>query len=270
MGRDLRGDWIKELEVPVMSEMGGEDINYLFFVGCIRSYDDRNKKVSEAFVKILNHVGVKFAVLGIEEGCCGDPARRVGNEYLYQILAQTNIEVFNRYNIKKILTTCPHCYNTLKNEYAQLGFNGEVIHHAEFLMESIRNKRLKLDHALAKKTTYHDPCYLGRYSGMYKSPREVLGSIPSLDIREMKRSRKDSLCCGGGGGWMWMEETIGKRVNIERLEDALAVQPEWIATACPFCVTLFDDAIKNKDMEGKLKIWDIAELVEKAIFGEKK
>lgn len=270
IGRDARADWIRELEVPVMSEMSGEDIDYLFFVGCVRSFDDRNKKVTEAFVKILNHLGVKFAVLGVEEGCCGDPARRVGNEYLYQILAQTNIETFGRHNIKKILTTCPHCYNTLKNEYPQLGFSCEVVHHAEFLKENIRDKHLKLDHALAKKTTYHDPCYLGRYSGIYKSPRQVLKSIPSLDIREMKRSGIDSLCCGGGGGWMWMEENIGKRINIQRLEDALTVDPEWIATACPFCITMFDDAIKNKDMEDKLKIWDIAELVELSIFGEKK
>jgi Fe-S oxidoreductase/nitrate reductase gamma subunit len=270
MGRDTRGDWIRELEVAVISEMSGENIDYLFFVGCIRSFDDRNKKVTEAFVKILNHLGIKFAVLGVEEGCCGDPARRVGNEYLYQILAQTNIETFGRYNIKRILTTCPHCYNTLKNEYPQLGFRCEVVHHTEFLKENIRKKRLKLEHALAKKTTYHDPCYLGRYSGLYKSPRQVLSSIPSLDLREMKRSGIDSLCCGGGGGWMWMEENIGTRINIQRLEDALTIDPEWIATACPFCVTMFDDAIKNKDMEDKLKIWDIAELVELSIFGEKK
>jgi len=270
MGRDTRGDWIRELEVAVISEMSGENIDYLFFVGCIRSFDDRNKKVTEAFVEILNHLGIKFAVLGVEEGCCGDPARRVGNEYLYQILAQTNIETFGRYNIKRILTTCPHCYNTLKNEYPQLGFRCEVVHHTEFLKENIRNKRLKLEHALAKKTTYHDPCYLGRYSGLYKSPRQVLSSIPSLDLREMKRSGIDSLCCGGGGGWMWMEENIGTRINIQRLEDALTIDPEWIATACPFCVTMFDDAIKNKDMEDKLKIWDIAELVELSIFGEKK
>ena len=270
MGRDTRGDWIRKLEVPVMSEMSGEDIDFLFFVGCIRSFDDRNKKVSMAMARILDHLGVKFAILGIEEGCCGDPARRVGNEYLYQILVQTNIETFGRYNIKRILTTCPHCYNTLKNEYPQLGFSCDVIHHAEFLKENIRNKSLKLDHALAKKTTYHDPCYLGRYSGMYKSPRQVLSSIPSLDIREMRRSGIDSLCCGGGGGWMWMEENIGTRINIQRLEDALTVDPEWIATACPFCVTMFDDAIKNKDMEDKLKIWDIAELVELSIFGVKK
>lgn len=270
LGYDTRADWVKELDVSIMSEIEGKDIDYLFFVGCIRSYDDRNKKVAMSMTRILIHLGVKFAILGIEEGCCGDPARRVGNEYLYQILAQTNIETFNHYNVKKVLTTCPHCYNTLKNEYSQLGFNSEVVHHAVFLQENIRNGRLKLNHSLAKRLTYHDPCYLGRYSGMYEPPREVLKSIPSLDLREMKRSRIDSLCCGGGGGWMWMEEKIGKRINILRLEDALAAKPEWIATACPFCVTMLDDAIKDKNMEDDLKIWDIAELVEQAIFGERK
>lgn len=270
MGRDSRADWIKELEVPIISETSGENIEYLFFVGCIRSYDDRNKKVTTAMVRILNHLGIKFAILGLEEGCCGDPARRVGNEYLYQILAQANIETFNRYNIKRILTTCPHCYNTLQNEYPQLGFNCKVVHHAEFLQENIQNGRLKLEHSLAKRTTYHDPCYLGRYNGIYNPPRDTLRSIPSLDLREMKRSRIDSLCCGAGGGWMWMDEKIGKRINIQRLEDALATDPEWITTACPFCVTMFDDAIKDKNMEEELKIWDLAELVEQALFGEKK
>jgi len=270
MGRDSRADWIKELDVPIISETSGEDIEYLFFVGCIRSYDDRNKKVTTAIARILNHLGIKFAILGVEEGCCGDPARRVGNEYLYQILAQANIKTFNRYNIKRILTTCPHCYNTLQNEYPQLGFNCKVVHHAEFLQENIQNGRLKLEHSLAKRTTYHDPCYLGRYSGIYKPPREILQSIPSLDLREMRRSGIDSLCCGAGGGWMWMDEKIGKRINIQRLEDALATDPEWITTACPFCVTMFDDAIKDKNMEEDLKIWDLAELIEQALFGEKK
>ena len=269
LGYDARADWAGELDVPIMSETGEKEIDYLFFVGCIRSYDDRNKKVAVAMTRILNHLGIKFAILGTEEGCCGDPARRVGNEYLYQILAQTNIETFNRYNIKMILTTCPHCYNTLKNEYPQLGFSCEVVHHSVFIQENIRNGRLKLNHALAKKLTYHDPCYLGRYSGIYEPPREVLTSIPALDLREMKRSRIDSLCCGAGGGWMWMDEKIGKRMNIQRLEDALTVNPEWIATACPFCVTMFDDAIKDKNMEKDLKIWDIAELVEQAMFGIK-
>ncbi len=270
LGFDARVDWVEELDVPILSEMQGEEIDYLFFVGCIRSYDDRNKKVSKAMARILNHLGIKFAILGMEEGCCGDPARRVGNEYLYQTLAQTNIETFNRYKISKILTTCPHCYNTIKNEYPQLGFSCDVKHHAEFLSELIGSGHLKPDHAIPKKLTYHDPCYLGRYNGIYKAPREVLHAIPSLDIREMKRSGKESFCCGAGGGWMWMDEKIGKRINIQRLEDALAIDPDWITTACPFCVTMFDDAIKSKDKEESLQIWDIAEIVEQALAIDKK
>ncbi len=270
MGRDARADWVEELDVPILSDNSAEDIEFLFFVGCIRSYDDRNKKVTESMTKILNHLGIKFAILGMEEGCCGDPARRVGNEYLYQILAQSNIETFKRYNIKKILTTCPHCYNTLKVEYPQLGFSCDVAHHTVFLQEAIQNSRIKLDMPLEKKLTYHDPCYLGRYSSIYESPRDVLKSIRSLDFRETVHSQTDSLCCGAGGGWMWMDEKIGKRLNIHRLEDLLTTHPEWIATACPFCVTMIDDAIKDKGMEDKLKIWDIAEVVEQALFGEKK
>jgi len=265
LGFDGRVEWAKELEVPILSEMQGEEIDYLFFVGCIRSYDDRNKKVAMAMARILNHLGVKFAILGVEEGCCGDPARRVGNEYLYQILAQTNIETFSKYKIKKILTTCPHCYNTIKNEYPQLGFSCEVKHHTEFLAEHVTSGRLKLNRAITKKMTYHDPCYLGRYGGIYEEPRRVLNAISSLDLKEMKRSEKESFCCGAGGGWMWMDEKIGKRLNIQRLEDALETDPEWISTACPFCVTMFDDAIKSKDKEESLKIWDIAEIVELAL-----
>jgi Fe-S oxidoreductase/nitrate reductase gamma subunit len=265
LGYDARADWVKELNVPILSETSGENIEYLFFVGCIRSYDDRNRKVSIAMAQILNHLGIKFAILGMEEGCCGDPARRVGNEYLYQMLAQTNIETFNRYKIDKILTSCPHCYNTLKNEYPQMGFSCEVQHHAEFLVERIRSGRLKLERDISKKLTYHDPCYLGRYNGIYTAPREVLRAIPSLEIREMKRSGKESFCCGAGGGWMWMDEKIGKRINIQRLEDALETDPDWIATACPFCVTMFDDAIKSKDKEESTKIWDIAEVVVQAL-----
>lgn len=265
LGFDARMDWVEELDVPVMSDMQGEEIEYLFYVGCIRSYDDRNKKVSKAMVRILSHLGIKFAILGTEEGCCGDPARRVGNEYLYQILAQNNIEMFKKYKINKILTTCPHCYNTLKNEYPQLGFNCEVKHHAEFLTQLISSGRLKLDGSIPRKLTYHDPCYLGRYSGIYKAPRDIIQAIPSLELQEMERSRNASFCCGAGGGWMWMDEKIGKRINIQRLEDALATRSEWVATACPFCVTMFDDAIKSKDMEEHVKIWDIAELVEQAL-----
>ena len=269
LGHDTRADWIQELDIPILAEYQGEDLDLLFFVGCIRSYDDRNKKVALAMAKILKHLGIKFAILGMEEGCCGDPARRVGNEYLYQILAQTNIETFERYKIKNILTTCPHCFNTLKNEYPQIGFQAEVEHHTTFLEDQIQKGALTLNSTLNKKLTYHDPCYLGRYSGIYESPRDVLRSIPSLQLQEMPRIKKDSLCCGAGGGWMWMDEKIGKRINIRRLEDALTTHPEWIATACPFCVTMFDDAIKNTDRENELKIWDIAELVALSLFGEK-
>jgi len=265
LGFDARAEWVKELDVPILSESPEKEFDYLFFVGCIRSYDDRNKKVAMAMSRILNHLGIKFAILGMEEGCCGDPARRVGNEYLYQILAQNNIETFNRYKIGKILTTCPHCYNTIKNEYPQMGFSCEVKHHAEFLAEQIDSGHLKLNRALPKKLTYHDPCYLGRYAGMYEEPRRVLNAIDSLEIREMKRAKRESFCCGAGGGWMWMDEKLGKRINIQRLEDALETNPEWISTACPFCVTMFDDAIKSKDKQESLKIWDIAEIVEQAL-----
>ncbi len=266
LGFDVRADWAKELDVPILSEAAGKEFEFLFFVGCIRSYDDRNKKVAMAMAKILKHIGIEFAILGMEEGCCGDPARRVGNEYLYQVLAQANIETLRRYKVGKILTTCPHCYNTLKYEYPQMGFSCDVIHHAEFLAEEIGSGRLKTGQPIPKKLTYHDPCYLGRYNGIYDAPRQVLRAIPSLDIREMERSANRSLCCGAGGGWMWMDEKIGQRINVRRLEDALATEPEWIASACPFCITMFDDAIKSKEQEESLKIWDIAEIVEQSLL----
>jgi Fe-S oxidoreductase/nitrate reductase gamma subunit len=265
IGSATRAEWIEEMHVPIMAELDGSEIDFLFYVGCIRSFDDRNKKVSLAMAKILNHLGVKFAILGMEEGCCGDPARRVGNEYLYQTIAEMNIETFNRYKIKKILTTCPHCHNTLKNEYAQLGYEAEVIHHTEFLQKYLVEGRLKLEHAQAKKLTYHDPCYLGRYSGIFSEPRQILKSIPSLQFKEMERSKIDSFCCGAGGGWMWMDEKIGKRINLQRMEDALATDPEWLATACPFCVTMFSDAVKDKGVEEKVQVWDVAEIVAKSL-----
>ncbi len=265
LGLDTRADWVGEMNVPILSEIEEKEIDYLFFVGCIRSFDDRNKKVTLAMIKILNHLGVKFAILGMEEGCCGDPARRVGNEYLYQILAQTNIETFKNYNIKKILTTCPHCFNTLKNEYPQLGFSSEVFHHTTFLWDYIQKGQLKLSGSEARTITYHDPCYLGRYSDIFEPPRDILKSLPSTEVREMKRNRADSLCCGAGGGWMWMDEKIGKRINIERLEDALACHCQGVATACPFCVTMFNDAIKDKELENDFRVWDIAELIANSI-----
>lgn len=261
LGLDTRADWVGEMNVPILSEIEAKEIDYLFFVGCIRSFDDRNKKVTLSMIKILKHLNVNFAILGVEEGCCGDPARRVGNEYLYQILAQTNIETFKNYNIEKILTTCPHCYNTLKNEYPQLGFSSEVFHHTTFLWHYVKKGQLKLTRNQVPSITYHDPCYLGRYSDIFEPPREILRSFPSMEVREMKRNRADSLCCGAGGGWMWMDEKIGKRINIERLEDALSANCQGVATACPFCVTMFNDAIKDKELENDFRIWDIAELI---------
>lgn len=267
LGLDSRADWVGEMKVPILSELEGKEIEYLFFVGCIRSFDDRNKKVTLAMIKILNHLGINFAILGMEEGCCGDPARRVGNEYLYQILAQTNIETFKNYNIEKILTTCPHCYNTLKNEYPQLGFSSEVVHHTTFLWDQLKKGPLELTGNKVHTITYHDPCYLGRYSDIYEPPRDILRSFPTMEVKEMKRNRADSLCCGAGGGWMWMDEKIGKRINIERLEDALTSSSEGVATACPFCVTMFNDAIKDKELENSCRVWDIAELIADSIPG---
>ena len=261
LGFDTRADWAKGLDVPVMAELEDKEIDYLLFVGCIRSFDDRNKKVSTAMVKILKHLDIRFAVLGMEEGCCGDPARRVGNEYLYQILAQTNIDNFKRYGIKRILTTCPHCFNTIKNEYPQMGFSCEVLHHTTFLQEFFESGRLKSDVPLKAKLTYHDPCYLGRYNKIYEAPRRVLQSVVDGNIREMPRSRSDSFCCGAGGGWMWMDEKTGERINLERMKDVLATESDAVATACPFCVTMFSDAVKDKDLENEIKVWDIAEIV---------
>jgi Fe-S oxidoreductase/nitrate reductase gamma subunit len=270
MGQSTRGEWISELDVPVLSEIQDKSIDLLFFVGCLRSYDDRNKNVAKAMVKILKHLGIKFAILGAEEGCCGDPARRAGNEYLYQMLAQTNIDVFRRYNVNKILTTCPHCYNTLKVEYPQLGFQADVIHHAEFLKKEIEAKRISMSSGLPdRRITYHDPCYLGRYSGIYEAPRDILRAAGSLDLVEMDRSRRDSFCCGAGGSWMWLDEKTGERINHRRLKDALETKPDWITTACPFCVIMFSDAVKDNDLEDRLKVWDIAEVVEMALFREK-
>jgi Fe-S oxidoreductase/nitrate reductase gamma subunit len=268
LGYNSRADWIEELDIPIMAECQEEDLDFLFYVGCIRSFDDRNKKVALAFAKILQFLGVRFAILGMEEGCCGDPARRVGNEYLYQMLAQTNIENFNKYKIKKILTTCPHCFNTLKNEYPQLGFEAEVFHHTSFLFEKIQKGQIRLEHPLPKKLTYHDPCYLGRYNDIYDPPRDIIRSVPSAHLFEMDRNRQNSFCCGAGGGWMWMDEKIGQRINARRLEQALETEPEGIATACPFCVTMFSDAVKDAELDSSVKVWDIAEIVALSLFGE--
>ncbi len=254
-----RGDWADGLEIPMMSELT-EAPEYLFWVGCAGSFDDRQKKVTQAFAKILKTAGISFAILGSEEGCTGDPARRIGNEYLYWMLATQNIETLNGYGVRKIVTACPHCFHTIGKEYPQLGGNYEVIHHSDFMNALIREGSLKLKPSVSTRVTYHDSCYIGRWNNSYDSPRDILNAVPGLKVQEMELNKAQSFCCGAGGGRMWMEEHEGKRINIERTDQALATNPEAIAVACPFCMTMFDDGLKDRGAEGVV-LRDLAEII---------
>lgn len=253
-------------KVPTMADMAaaGEEPEILFWVGCAGSFDDRYKRVTIAFVRILNHVGIKFAVLGPEEACTGDPARRAGNEFLFQMQAMSNIQVLNGYSVKKIVTACPHCFNTLKNEYPELGGNYEVIHHSQFLQGLINEGRVRVKDGQSfkgKKITFHDSCYLGRANKIYEAPREVLAALDA-DLVEMKRVRANGLCCGAGGGQYFKEPEPGnKDVNVERVEEALGTGADTIAVACPFCMTMMSDGVKNKNREDSVRVYDIAELI---------
>ena len=264
--KHLRSDWAKELGVKTLAE--DPEVEILYYPGCFKGFDDRNKKVAASMVKILNKVGVKFGILGKEEGCCGDPARRIGNEYLYKILAEANIETLNRYQVKKILTSCPHCFNNLKNEYPQFGGHFEVLHQTDFLNNLLDRKKLKLKGGTPLTVTYHDSCYLGRYNRIYETPRKILTSIPGVSLREMDQNRSRSFCCGGGGGRMWMEEHLGKRINEVRIEQALQSKPDVIATACPYCLTMLGDGLKAKGVEESIKIFDLSELIQKSMDEE--
>lgn len=261
---------MSDFKVPTMAEMTakGESPEVLFWVGCAGSFDDRYKQVTIAFAKILNKVNVKFAVLGTEENCTGDPARRAGNEFLFQMQAVSNIETMNAYGIKKIVTACPHCFNTLKNEYPELGGNYEVLHHSEFLQQLINQGKIKLKEGgefKGKRITYHDSCYLGRANDIYEAPRAVLEALDS-ELVEMKRSRAKGLCCGAGGAQMFKEPEKGnKDVNIERIEDALETKPNVVAVACPFCMVMMTDGVKNKEKEAEIKVYDLAELIDKSM-----
>lgn len=263
-GHSTRGDWAKDLGVTVMAE--NKNVDYLYFVGCAGSFDERAKKVSRAFVKLLQKAGVSFGILGAEEKCNGDSARRIGNEYLFQILAKENIHTFNKYGVKKIITTCPHCFNTLKNEYPQFGGSYEVTHHTEFLADLIKEGRLKpSSSAQSKNVTLHDSCYLGRYNDIYEAPRDILKSISNLHLKEMELSRDLGRCCGAGGGRMWMEEKIGTRINHKRLEDVQKqTDATVIATSCPFCLTMLSDAVKEKNVQG-METFDVAEILAERI-----
>lgn len=256
--------------IPVLAEMiaQGKTPDIVFWVGCAGSFDDRYKKVTLSIIKILNHVGINYAVLGSEESCTGDPARRTGNEFLFQMQAVQNIQVLNGYNVKKIVTACPHCFNTLKNEYPDLGGNYEVIHHSELIQELINSGKIKLSDAnefKGKKITYHDSCYLGRSNNVYEAPRQVL-EILDADLVEMKRSKRNGLCCGAGGGQMFKEPEKGtKDINIERIEEALGTGADYVATACPFCMVMMTDGVKNKEKESEVKVLDIAEYISKSL-----
>jgi len=266
VGQDKREDWAKQLDVPVMSQLAAEDpqreVQYLFWVGCAGATDDRAKKVQQALVRVLKAAQVDFAILGCEEKCTGDPARRMGNEYVWSSLAQENVATLDQYKFKKIFTTCPHCFNQLKNEYPEVGGHYTVQHHSELLAELLRDKRVPLDtrQALDEHVTFHDPCYLGRYNKAYEEPREVLLQI-QVRSTEMPRSRESSFCCGAGGGRMWMEETLGSRVNLARTDEALETGAGTVVVGCPFCMTMLTDGTKARNAEETLKVKDLAELV---------
>ena len=254
------------LTVPTMAECmaNKETPEVLFWVGCSGSFDDRAKKITKALVKILHAAEVKFAVLGTEESCTGDPAKRAGDEFTFQMMALQNIEVMNAYDIKKVVTACPHCFNTLKNEYPELGGNYEVMHHTQFVNGLITEGRLKLKGGgtfKGKRITFHDPCYLGRGNGEYEAPRELIEKL-DVELVEMKRCKTKGLCCGAGGAQMFKEAENGnKEVNIERTEDALEQKPNIIATGCPFCNTMMTDGVKNFNKEGEVEVLDVAELI---------
>jgi len=254
------------MRVPTMAETmaNGETPEILFWVGCAGSFDDRAKKITKAIVKILNKCQVDFAVLGTEESCSGDPAKRAGNEFAFQMQAMMNIEVLNAYEVKKIVTACPHCFNTLKNEYPELGGNYEVIHHTQLIQDLINTGKLVLEGGetfKGKKITFHDPCYLGRANDVYEAPRLLIEKLDA-ELVEMKRCKSKGLCCGAGGAQMFKEAEKGnKEINIERTEDALETQAEIIATGCPFCNTMMTDGVKNFEKEGEVKVMDVAELI---------
>lgn len=258
----------QSMKVNTMAEVmaKGEKADVLFWVGCAGSFDDRAKKITRAFVKILNHVGVNFAVLGTEESCTGDPAKRAGNEFLFQMQAMGNIQVLNAYEVKKIVTTCPHCFNTLKNEYPSLGGDYHVMHHSQFLQELINEGKLTIEGGVfkGKKITFHDPCYLGRANDVYEAPRSLIEKLDA-ELVEMKRCKSKGLCCGAGGAQMFKEAEPGnKEINIERTEEAIETKSDIVAVGCPFCMTMMTDGVKNKNKEDDVMVYDLSELIAQA------
>ncbi|MFC0272434.1 heterodisulfide reductase-related iron-sulfur binding cluster [Metabacillus herbersteinensis] len=275
LNRKERETWREAREdvvVPTVKEVkkAGEDFEYLFWVGSMGSYDNRSQKIALSFAKLLNEAGVSFAILGNKEKNSGDTPRRLGNEFLFQELATKNIEEFEKNEVKKIVTIDPHAYNIFKNEYPDFGLEAEVYHHTELLAELVKNGRLTPKFEVNETITFHDSCYLGRYNEVYDAPRDILKAIPGVSLVEMERNRETGMCCGAGGGLMWMEEDTGSRINVSRTEQALAVNPSVISSGCPYCLTMLSDGTKAKEVEEQVATYDVAELLEKAIFGKKK
>jgi len=265
LGFDQRGAWAEGIDVPLMSDSNTDEIDVLMWVGCAGSFDSRNQKIAIATAKLYKMAGVKFAILGSEEKCTGDLARRSGNEMLFQMLAGENVETLNNYKIKKIVTACPHCLNSIKNEYPQLGGEFEVFHHSQFIAMLVDEGRLPIGSNLKDTLTYHDSCYLGRYNNEYNAPRNLLKKTTGESVKEMDLHGRESFCCGAGGARMWMEETIGTRINETRAQQAIDTGASTVATACPFCMTMISDGITTKGKNDSLVTKDVAELVLEAI-----
>jgi Fe-S oxidoreductase len=270
LGSGQRLSWTEglEFEVPVVAGAIPDGVEYLYWVGCAGALEDRARKTTQSIARLLHRAGVSFAVLGPRESCTGDPARRLGNEYLYQMQAQQNIETLNQAGVRKVVASCPHCFNTIAREYPDLGGSYEVVHHSQLFARLVAEGRLSPSEPVSATVTYHDPCYLGRHNDVYDAPRSVLDAVPGVRQVEMRRCRERGFCCGAGGSRMWMEERIGKRVNLERTDEALGTGADVVGTACPYCMVMLDDAVKQRQAEGGfegVRVMDVAQVLEQSL-----